>query len=347
MKEKVIVGMSGGVDSSVTALLLKEKGYDVTGVCLKLIGNENGIEDAKKVCESLGVGFDIIDNSSEFKKEVIDYFTEEYLSGRTPNPCCVCNRKIKFKALAEYADQNGAGFIATGHYAKVVMLDNGRYSIKNAEHAQKDQTYALYDLTQEQLARLLMPLGEYTKDTVRKIAQNTGLTVADKKDSQDICFIPDGDYASFLRRNVDPARMPGEGDFVLSDGRVIGKHTGYTDYTIGQRRGLNIAAGHRVFVSKICPETNKVVISHEDVYSDTLICDNMNMMAISRIEEPVYVFAKVRYAHRGEWGILKALNDGSFECVFDNEVRAITPGQAVVFYKDDYILCGGIIKGTG
>lgn len=359
MGRKVAVGMSGGVDSSVAAYLLKEQGYEVIGVNMKMwhggdtdTAKENSacgmsaVEDAQKVADMLGIPFYVADFEKEFKSCVVDYFVEEYLRGRTPNPCNACNRFVKWEALMQKGAKMGADYIATGHYARIEKLPCGRYAVKNSVTAKKDQTYALYGLTQEQLAHTLMPDGDYTKEEIRDIAVKLGLPVAAKPDSQDICFIPDGDYAAFLEREA-PERLLGEGDFVGMDGRVLGRHKGITHYTIGQRKGLGLSMGHPVFVAGISKETNEVLIGeNEDLYARQILCDKINYMAMEDLSEPRRAVVKVRYAHKGSACLLEKLPDGRVKCTFDEPVRAPAPGQAAVFYEDGYVLGGGTICGT-
>lgn len=360
MGKKVVVGMSGGVDSSVAAYLLKKQGYDVIGVTMQIwqeeeeaLKAENGgccgisaVEDARRVAAMLDIPYYVMNFRKEFKEQVMDYFIEEYLQGRTPNPCNACNRFVKWEALLARSLQIGADYIATGHYARVDKLPSGRYAVKNSVTAAKDQTYALYNLTQEQLSRTLMPIGEYTKEEIRQMAEELGLPVANKPDSQDICFIPDGDYGAFLEREAGE-RLPGAGNFVDASGKVLGTHKGITHYTIGQRKGLNLAMGHPVFVSGIRPETNEVVIGeNEDIFGTELICDKVNYMAMAELNEPRKALVKIRYAHQGTMCLLEKLSDGKVKCTFDEPVRAATPGQAAVFYEDGYVLGGGTILGT-
>ena len=276
-KKKVVVGMSGGVDSSVAAYLLKEQGYDVIGVTMQiwqeedsLTQEENGgccglsaVDDARRVAADLGIPYYVMNFRKEFKENVMNYFIGEYLQGRTPNPCIACNRYVKWEALLQRSLEIGADYIATGHYARIEQLANGRYAIKNSVTAAKDQTYALYNLTQHQLAHTLMPVGDYTKDEIRAIAEKIGLRIANKPDSQDICFVPDGDYAGFIKREAGQA-LPAPGNFVTEDGTVLGRHKGITNYTIGQRKGLNLSLGKPVFVTEIRPETNEVVIGDNE-----------------------------------------------------------------------------------
>ena len=351
MKKKVVVGMSGGVDSSVAAYLLKEQGYDVIGVTMQIWQPRedssccglSAVEDARRVAELLEIPYYVMNFQKEFKCHVMDYFVEEYLQGRTPNPCIACNRYVKWEALLQRSLEIGADYIATGHYARIDRLHNGRYAIRNSVTARKDQTYALYNLTQEQLAHTLMPVGEYTKEQIRQIAEQQQLPVAHKSDSQDICFVPDGDYATVIEAQA-PDRIPGAGNFVNVKGEIIGQHKGITHYTVGQRRGLELPMGERVFVTEIRPDTNEVVIgSNEDVFTQQVRCNQMNFMSVPDIAEPTRVLAKIRYNHPGEYGIIRKLTDGSVVCDFEKPVRASTPGQAMVFYDGEYVLGGGTI----
>lgn len=357
-KKKVVVGMSGGVDSSVAAYLLKEAGYDVVGVTMQIwqdedqfTQEENGgccglsaVDDARRVADDLGIPYYVMNFKTEFKENVMDYFIKEYTLGRTPNPCIACNRYVKWESLLKRSLDIGADYIATGHYARVVKLDNGRYCLKKSATAAKDQTYALYNLTQFQLSHTLMPVGEYHKDEVRAMAEKINLRVANKPDSQEICFIPDNDYAKFIQENTDTTIE--EGNFVTTQGEIIGKHKGISHYTVGQRKGLNLSMGKPVFVVEIRPDTNEVVIGdNEEVFHDRLYADQLNFMTIEKLDGEMRVNAKIRYNHQGSAATIRMVGDDVMEVVFDEPQRAITPGQAVVLYDGDYVVGGGTIIG--
>ena len=353
-KKKVVVGMSGGVASSVAAYLLKDQGYDGIGVTMQIWqdeanAEENGgccglsaVDDARRVANMLEIPYYVMNFKHEFRENVIDYFIQEYLKGRTPNPCIACNRYVKWESLLKRSMEIGADYIATGHYAKIVQTDSGRYSLKMSDATGKDQTYALYNLTQFQLSHTLMPVGFYEKDEIRKIAEQIGLPVAKKKDSQEICFVPDKDYAGFIEENTE--HKIEEGSYVLADGTVIGRHKGITHYTIGQRKGLGLAMGHPVFVTEIRPESNEVVIGeNEDLFQRELICNRINFMSIPDLKEDMHVMAKIRYNHRGASAVIHREEEDKIRVIFDEPQRAITPGQAVVFYDGEYVAGGGII----
>lgn len=291
----------------------------------------------------LEIPYYVMNFRQEFKRHVTDYFVEEYLRGHTPNPCIACNRYVKWEALLHRSLALGADYIATGHYARVVKQPNGRFAVSRSVTAGKDQTYALYNLTQEQLARTLMPVGDHTKEQIRSLAEEIGLPVADKPDSQEICFVPDDDYAGFIDREA-AGRVPKPGNFVDAQGHVLGRHKGITHYTIGQRRGLELPMGERVYVTDIRPDTDEVVIGrNEALFTTEVICDRLNFMAVEDITEPVRAFAKIRYNHRGEYCTVKKIAPDRLLSIFDNPVRAAAPGQSICFYDGDAVLGGGII----
>lgn len=355
-KKTVVVGMSGGVDSSVAAYLLKKQGYDVIGVTMQIwqeadidtVENEGGccglsaVEDARRVAAQIGIPYYVMNFREVFQKNVIDYFVREYREGRTPNPCIACNRYVKWESLLQKSLAIGADYIATGHYAKIRQLANGRYTLIHSDAKGKDQTYALYNLTQNQLAHTLFPLGIYEKSRIRQIAEEAGLQVAHKPDSQEICFVPDNDYAGFLERETGESERPG--NFVNRRGEVLGRHKGIGHYTIGQRKGLGIAFGEPMFVVEIRPDTDEVVLGRgEEVFTNHLTAQKVNYMAVDHFEEGQEVTARIRYNHEGAAAVIKEIGEDSFSLVFREPVRAVTPGQAVVLYDQDLVLGGGTI----
>ena len=351
-KGKVIVGMSGGVDSTAAALLLKRQGYEVIGVTLGLWkGAESGqaVKDAAWTAEKLGIRYKVLDMSKRFRGCVIKPFMESYRNGLTPNPCVVCNPLIKEQALLEMAKAEGAAYFATGHYARIDKHpETGRYAIRNSATAAKDQTYALYRLTQEQLAAMLLPLGEYTKDEVRRIAAEIDGYSAEKGESQDICFIPDGDYAGFILRESPEDGRNVEGDFVDLEGNVLGRHKGLLHYTVGQRKGLGLSLKEPAFVLGIRPRENEVVLGcGREIFAAGALAGQFNYMCRDHFQDRMLVLAKIRYNHKGVPARIYHKEDILY-CEFLEEQRAVTPGQALVLYEGQYVLGGGtILCGTG
>lgn len=345
---RIIVGMSGGVDSSVTAYLLKKAGHEVIGITMRTWESddyESGrmiIRDAKTITDILGIPYHVLDFHKEFKQNVIEYFVNEYIGGQTPNPCVMCNRHVKWNALLIALSEYNADYVATGHYAFVDKLENERYALKRAKNTIKDQTYALFYLTQEQLSKTIMPVGNYKKEEIRAIAENIGLPVADKPDSQENCFIPDGDYAGYICRYTKKSFQ--EGNFIDINGKILGKHKGIIHYTIGQRKGLGIAFGVPVFVTEIRAETNEVVLgTEEETYSNVLYADRLNYMSLPRFCDGMELMAKIRYNHTGAACRVYMESEDIIRCEFNEPVRAVTKGQAVVLYDREYVAGGGII----
>ena len=350
-----MIGMSGGVDSSVAAYLLKKQGYDVIGITMQVWQQDKeyeekeggccslkSVEDARKVAYKLDIPFYVVNFKEIFKNSVIDYFVDEYMNGRTPNPCIVCNKFIKFDALLKKAMALGAQYVATGHYATIEKL-NGRYVIRKSEDDKKDQTYVLYNLTQYQLSHTLMPCGTYHKDKIREIAKEIGLKVYNKKDSVEICFIPDNDHGAFIKKQL-PHKIK-EGNFVDRKGNVLGKHKGIVYYTIGQRKGLGIALGRPMFVTDINPITNEVVLgSEEDIFKTELIAGDMNFIPFDKLQQPMEVEAKIRYSAKPSSAVIYPIENGKVKVVFRQKQRAITKGQSVVFYDGDLLIGGGVIN---
>ena len=350
---KILVGMSGGVDSAVAAYLLKKEGHEVVGLTLRTWESETGedsrcceIDDARRVAGKLGIPYHVQNCLSDFKRFVTEPFTEQYIHGFTPNPCVECNRYVKWDRMLFYADILKMDYVATGHYAHVIKLDNGRYTVKCATHAKKDQTYMLFRLTQEQLSRTLMPLGDYIKDEVRKIATDAGIPVADKPDSQEICFVTDGHYADFIKENAKED-VPGPGEFVDEEGNVLGTHKGIIHYTVGQRKGLNLALGYPAYIKSINADTNEIIIGQENsIYSREIICREVNYLSIQGLEpgDELRRRAKVRYHFPLKDAVITPVDKDSIRIIFDEPVKAAAPGQSAVFYdNDDCVIGGGMI----
>lgn len=356
-KKLVVAAMSGGVDSSVTAALLLEQGYEVIGVTMQIwdpgqteAGGEfvgccslSAVDDARSVADKLGINYYVLNFRPAFQELVIDDFVTQYLSGRTPNPCVVCNRRIKFEALLDKALRLGAEFIATGHYARLEFDEQfNRYVIKKALDVHKDQTYFLYAMTQQQIAHTLMPLGGYTKEQVREMAAERGLSVAEKPESQEICFVTDNDYHSFIREHASTDIKPGP--FLDLEGNVLGQHKGIPFYTIGQRRGLGLATGEKIYVIDIDPQKNAIIVGPPAALecSELLAGDN-NIILYDRLDQALEVQAQIRYNSKPAPAKLFPSPGGVWRVVFDSPQKAVTPGQAVVYYQGDYLVGGGTI----
>lgn len=348
--------MSGGVDSSLTAALLVRQGYDVIGATMQIWDTEredtpddrgccslSAVGDARRVADTLGIPYYVLNFRQMFEETVVDYFIREYAAGRTPNPCIACNRYVKFEGFLKKALALGADYSATGHYARIVRdAETGRFLLRKGVDASKDQSYALYHLNQTTLKHFLMPLGDYTKVETRQMAREFGLTVADKPDSQEICFVPDDDYKSFLEAKAPESLQPG--NFVDTHGRIVGRHKGLPLYTVGQRKGLGLAAGYPLYVVALDPDRNEVVVgSDQDVFSREFIAGDLNFIAVDQLAAPVAVAAKIRYSAREAKAVVTPLPEGKVKVSFTQPQRAITPGQSVVFYDGDVVLGGGII----
>jgi len=347
MRPRVAVAMSGGVDSSAAALLLKQEGHELLGLTMELF-DQSGTEadDARSVADRLGFPHRVCDLSQTFRTCVMDPFAAAYEAGQTPNPCIQCNRCLKFGALLEQARAFGCEKLATGHYVRLdVDPGSGRWLLKKALHPEKDQSYVLYTLTQDQLAAARFPLGGLSKEEIRSIAAEAGLVNAKKRDSQDICFVPDGDYGSFIEKHTGKTFPPG--NFTDKDGNILGTHKGMIRYTIGQRKGLGLALPAPGYVCKKCMDTNCVIIgSNDDLFTKELTADDFNWIAYPAPAQPVRIKAKTRYRHTEQPATAAVLEDGRVRIVFDEPQRAITKGQAVVLYDGDTVIGGGTITET-
>ncbi|MGI6403616.1 MAG: tRNA 2-thiouridine(34) synthase MnmA [Oscillospiraceae bacterium] len=342
MKEmkKVVVGMSGGVDSTVTALLLQQQGLEPVGVTLRLWGGEENAQDAAQVCKALGIEHRTLDLRERFLREVVEPFANEYTAGRTPNPCVRCNRRIKFTALWEEASKLDAG-VATGHYARVLRKEKGTFLAKGTDLS-KEQSYVLWDLPRWLVPYIYLPLGDKTKKEIRAIAAQAGLSVAQKADSQDICFVPDGDYAAVLE-SLRPGENP-PGRFLDEEGRTLGEHRGLWHYTVGQRKGLGISFGKPMFVKKICGETGDVVLAENDaLFRSSLTVDKLNWLDRDKLEQPEEFEVKLRYGAQPVKALVIPEETGA-RIELQTPHRAITPGQSAVFYQGEILCGGGIIR---
>ena len=357
LMQKVLIAMSGGVDSSVAAYILKEQNYNCVGAMMKLYADESDTmppatnkgccsledaEDARAVATALGIPFFVFNFTGSFEEQVMNRFIHAYQNGRTPNPCIDCNRYMKFEKLLQRATELEATYIATGHYAQVAQDQSGRHLLKRSADPSKDQTYVLYAMTQTQLARTLFPLGGLTKDQVRAIAANLNFSTADKRDSQDICFAPDGDYAGFIERHTGQASP--KGDFISPDGRVLGRHNGLIHYTIGQRKGLGLYGPAPQYVSALDPNANTVTVGPpEDLFTKSLTARDINLIPMDSLDGTLNVQAKIRYSQPAQPAKLWQTGPDELHVQFEKPQRAITPGQAVVLYDGDLVIGGGTI----
>lgn len=353
--KKVMIAMSGGVDSSVAAALLKEEGYEVIGGTMHIFPDYeeatdredhccsySAVRDAKRVAQKLNIPHFVFNLQEEFQSQVIDYFVDEYSKGRTPNPCVMCNKEIKFEALHKKAIEIGCDYIASGHYAEIEK-NNGRYILKKGLDENKDQSYMLYVLNQEQLSQTLFPLSGYTKAEIRKKAKELGFEIHDKAESQEICFVPDDDYGRFLDKNYP--EISKKGAILDSKGNQIGTHNGLAHYTIGQRRGLGIAMGYPIYVTELDYENNVVIVGRDkEVFSSGLIAEDLNFIPFSDIEGRMEVEAQIRYNGYPVKAYIEKSGADQLKVDFEEAQRAVTPGQSVVFYLDNLVLGGGIIK---
>jgi len=348
-KARVLVAMSGGVDSSVAALLLKEEGYEVIGATLNLWSYEGRLEpyneccslEVRTVAEQLGIEHHFLDEGEAFKEQIVEPFIAEYLSGRTPSPCARCNRLVRFPKLLKAAEELGCEYLATGHHARI-RCENGRYYLLRGKDRIKDQSYFLYALGQEELRRILFPIGRYLKEEIWEIARREGLISARKPESQDLCFLPHGDPKEFLKQRADGALRPGE--IVDLEGRVLGEHQGLSFYTIGQRRGLGVSRGERLYVIALDPAKNLLIVGPEEaLYSEGLLAEEIHFVNPDQIGESERVEVKIRYRSPAVPATLELLDKSRVRVLFDEPQRAVTPGQIAVFYRGAMVLGGGTI----
>jgi tRNA-specific 2-thiouridylase len=364
----IAVAMSGGVDSSAVAAMLRAEGHNVIGLTMqlwnqrRLAGHEgmpeavhgrccslDDVYDARRVAETIGIPYYVVNQEDRFEQDVVRPFVAEYLSGRTPIPCSLCNNHLKFDQLLITAQQIGADALATGHYARVEFNEeHGRWLLKRPADSAKDQTYFLFGLTQDQLSRTLFPLGEMTKPEVRELARRSGLALAEKRDSQEICFVPGGDYKNFIDAYLGEqgeALPDTAGELVTTDGQVVGEHGGIHNFTVGQRKGLGVATGSPLYVLQIKGDTRQVVVGkQEDLYSKTLHVHRTNLISVEDLSAPMDVTVKIRHRHEGAPAVIEKSGDDEILATFDQPQRAITPGQAAVFYDGDIVVGGGWIK---
>lgn len=354
---RALIGMSGGVDSSVAAYLMQKSGYDCIGATMMLhsdrtlvaggrssCGSLSDAEDAKAVAAHLGIPFHVLDYSAYFESEVIDRFVRAYEEGRTPNPCVDCNRYLKFEKMFDGARALGCELVVTGHYARIeYYAERGRYLLRRAADLDKDQSYFLWSLSQEQLSRAKFPLGEMTKNEIRAIAEENGLITAHKRDSQDICFVPNGKYVAFLEKYTEKTYP--EGDFVSTDGRVLGRHKGIIRYTVGQKKGLGLVLPDPLYVKEIDTLENRVILCRsEELFSQTLTLGHINLISLPHIDGELRCKVKIRYRQEAASATVKQIDDDRLLVVFDEPQRAVTRGQSAVMYDGDTVVGGGIIE---
>ncbi len=356
MSKKALIAMSGGVDSSVAAYLIIQKGFDAIGVTMKLFDKEansgteqsccttQDIEDARAVAEKLGIPYSVVNFQDNFKEKVIDKFISAYENGATPNPCIDCNRYLKFEKLMDKADELNCDYVVTGHYGRVCFDESsGRYLLKKATDLSKDQSYVLYSLSQKQLSKAMFPLGAMTKEETRSLAEQLNFINFNKKDSQDICFVPDGDYAKFIE-DFTGKKYPC-GEFIDYNGKVLGEHKGIIRYTIGQRKGLGLALPHPMYVMKKDLEQNKVILGENELlFSKELTATDINLITCDKLDKPTRIKAKVRYNQKEQWAIAEQIDENRLHIEFEEPQRAISKGQAVVLYDDDIVVGGGTIE---
>lgn len=337
-KKKVLLGMSGGVDSTVAAYLLKKDGYEVVGITLNMLScNEESYKEVKELCKTLGIEHISMDLKQDFDENIVKYFVTEYLNGRTPNPCVLCNKEFKFEKMLSKADELAIAYVATGHYVRLEKKDN-RYILKKGKDLGKDQSYVLYKLSQEQLSRCIFPLGNYKKEDIRGIAEELGLSNAKKEDSQDICFVENNDYTTLI-----PQTDTKEGDIVDKKGNILGQHSGIHNYTLGQRKGIGISSNKALYVISLDVENNRVVVGKEkDIYSRKLIAKDVNW--IMNPHKRMFARVRIRYHSKEAWAYVSVLGKERAKVKFLKAQRAVTPGQSVVFYQGDYVVGGGTIE---